>query len=293
MKYNARQFFQTLALGCALLGAAAHAHEAVDKTRLPIGDGKRALEAKNGYAWTCYQNPSAGGAQASGAWMNGDGTFNFTNKPIVEGSVAWPSEFKVELQGEQRVITANDLPSHTTGAYPVARDSEAYKYDRNPNTIRARDFRLVLPANPVLDKPSCLNGGPIGMLISGAAIFNAMDAPGRDAVAHEIQDACQGHPERDGSYHYHNLTTCVEGDKKATQHSELLGYALDGFGIFGHYGDGGIELTNADLDECHGHTHEVDWDGKKVSLYHYHATWEFPYTLGCFRGKPQKMAGLR
>ena len=30
----------------------------------------------------------------------------------------------------------------------------------------------------------------------------------------------------------------------------------------------------------------VDWDGAKVSLYHYHATYEFPYTLGCFKGAP-------
>ena len=43
-------------------------------------------------------------------------------------------------------------------------------------------------------------------------------------------------------------------------------------------------LTNADLDECHGHTHAIAWDGRTVTMYHYHATWEFPYVLGCFRG---------
>ena len=43
-------------------------------------------------------------------------------------------------------------------------------------------------------------------------------------------------------------------------------------------------LTNADLDECHGHTHTITWDGKAVVMYHYHATREFPYTVGCFRG---------
>ena len=39
-----------------------------------------------------------------------------------------------------------------------------------------------------------------------------------------------------------------------------------------------------DLDECHGHTHEILWDGKRVVMYHYHATWDFPYTIGCLRG---------
>ncbi|MFN8426725.1 MAG: hypothetical protein U0X87_10785 [Anaerolineales bacterium] len=36
-----------------------------------------------------------------------------------------------------------------------------------------------------------------------------------------------------------------------------MGYAFDGFGIFGYYGEDGSELTNADLDECHGHTHVI------------------------------------
>ncbi|HAJ61709.1 MAG TPA: hypothetical protein DCP31_22720 [Cyanobacteria bacterium UBA8543] len=59
---------------------------------------------------------------------------------------------------------------------------------------------------------------------------------------------------------------------------------MDGFGIYGHRGEGGKVLTNADLDACHGHTHPIEWDGKQVNLYHYHATWEYPYTVGCYRG---------
>ena len=30
--------------------------------------------------------------------------------------------------------------------------------------------------------------------------------------------------------------------------------------------------------------HEITWDGEKVTMYHYHATHEFPYTVGCYRG---------
>lgn len=26
------------------------------------------------------------------------------------------------------------------------------------------------------------------------------------------------------------------------------------------------------------------WDGRTARLYHYHATWDFPYTIGCLRG---------
>lgn len=145
----------------------------------------------------------------------------------------------------------------------------------------------ILPANPTENTtPSCLNGGPIGFALSGVAIFNGLDAGGRDAVAHEIQDKCQGHPEMTGAYHYHSLSNCIK-PQTGSSGAQLIGYALDGFGIFSNI-ENGKEITNADLDECHGRTSEIDWDGKKVTLYHYYATREYPYTLGCFKGTPLK-----
>jgi hypothetical protein len=87
-----------------------------------------------------------------------------------------------------------------------------------------------------------------------------------------------------GVYHYHNVTRCLPDRRDARGHSELVGYALDGFGIFGEYGDGGKRLRSSDLDACHGHTHRIMWDGKEVEMFHYHATLDFPYTVGCMRG---------
>jgi hypothetical protein len=69
-----------------------------------------------------------------------------------------------------------------------------------------------------------------------------------------------------------------------------MGYAFDGFGIYGYYGTDGKEVTNASLDECHGHSHAIEWDGQQVEMYHYHATREFPYTVGCFKGTPSVRA---
>jgi hypothetical protein len=83
------------------------------------------------------------------------------------------------------------------------------------------------------------------------------------------------------------LTSCQKDEGKS--HSLLLGYAFDGFGIFGKRGEAGKLLKNSDLDACHGHSHVIDWDGKKVVMYHYHATWEYPCTLACFKGTPQRL----
>ena len=43
-------------------------------------------------------------------------------------------------------------------------------------------------------------------------------------------------------------------------------------------------ITNAQLDECHGHTAPVMWDGKMIPIYHYHLNREYPYSVGCFHG---------
>ena len=121
-------------------------------------------------------------------------------------------------------------------------------------------------------------------MLTGSALFSAFDAGGRDAVAWEAQDVCSGHPQMQGAYHYHALSACISDP--GTGQSNLLGYAYDGFGIYGMRGADGKELTNADLDECHGTTSPVMWDGKLVTMYHYVATREFPYVMGCFKGTP-------
>jgi hypothetical protein len=131
--------------------------------------------------------------------------------------------------------------------------------------------------------------GMIGVATSGVAIFNGLDASGRDAVAHEIQDHCQGHPQEAGEYHYHSLSSCLNAGPSGQQ-SNLIGYALDGFGIYGSYDENGKLMHSADLDECHGRTSPVIWDGQVVTMYHYVATPDYPYTVGCYRGTPVQVA---
>lgn len=259
--------------------------QSVDLTRLPIGDQRISSSPQRGYVWSCQTAFRRGGAFTTGAWYNAAaGTFDLTAKPRVDGAVSWASEFTLNLTDDLRLMVSNGLPNHPTGTYPVSASDDAYNYDRNPNTIQAQSMNLELPRFPVLaTQPRCV-GGEIGVLLTGALIFNAFDAAGRDAVAHEIQDACGGHPQISGIYHYHHLTPCLADSTSG--HSPLMGYALDGFGIYGHHGENGEEITNANLDECHGHTHMIEWEGQIVEMYHYHATYEFPYVVGCYRGSP-------
>ncbi len=266
----------------------------VDLTALPVGDGKVSSSPKTGHLWSCQQtfNPDQGGAGTQGPWFNGDGTWDLTKKVTVSGQVDWPESLQVSVSGNTRSISTNDLPFHLTGTFPVAQSDDAYQYDRNPNSISAQSFNFALPANPEpATSPACV-GGEVGVMLSGTVIFNAFDAAGRDAVANEVQDDCGGHPQNRGVYHYHNVSACI-ADEVTGQHSPLFGYAFDGFGIYGYRGEGGKALTNADLDDCHGHTHDITWDGQTKSMFHYHATHEFPYSIGCYRGTSAVKGPLR
>ncbi len=261
----------------------------IDRTRLVLGDGKISTVPARSMVFSCQGGASAKSSGNDRPWLNGDRTWNAKLKPTVQGDVMWSAARTTwGVANGQRTLSGTGLPTHGTGVFPIASSDPAFTYDRNPNSIRAQTLSVSVASKPQLAAtPSCLSGGAIGYTLGGVALFNGFDADQRDAPAHEVQDKCGGHPEKNGSYHYHNLSACLES--AGSGHSAIIGFAMDGFAIFGVRGENGAELTNADLDECHGHTHEVTIDGAKVSQYHYHATAMFPYLLGCFRGTPTRM----
>ena len=273
----------------ALAASPAAAHdfqhaEGIDLKHLPLGDSHISTAPKAGWIWACRIEADRRGAGTVGPWIKPDGTYDLTMKPEVSGSVRWPAKFIMSIRGDKRVFSSNDLPDHPTGVFPIQPGDEAHKYDRNPNAIAEQMMSFELTMNPTLAaQPTCAPGA-VGILLTGVVLFNALDAQGRDAVAHETQDSCQGHPQITGTYHYHSMTTCFDDKQQPDGHSALAGYALDGFGIFGRHGEGGKILTSADLDACHGHSHPILWNGTMVTMYHYHGTWDFPYTVGCMRG---------
>ncbi len=259
-----------------------------DVTRLPIGDGHVSTAAKRGYVYACQRTPGRpGGADHAGAWIPG-ATFDLTAKAVVDGRVSWNGT----ITFSRRSGTPRDRRER-----PAALDPDRDVPDRiERRRVRLRsqperhpgpgDLRLRSPPRPeIATNPSCLPMGMIGIAVNGVAIFNALDDSHRDAVAHETQDLCDGHPQRRGIYHYHSIPQCLAGSTVKSQ-EQLVGYALDGFPIFGPRGENGKLLTDADLDACHGHTGWITLGGKRVRTYHYHATLEYPYTLGCFRGSP-------
>jgi hypothetical protein len=284
------------ALGMDGVALGAGSSSATSPRFLPLGDGKVTTAGpRRGHVYACRTGfipeggpHRGGGAQAEEPWIHGE-TYDLTAKATVDGRVRWRNARLHRSAGRRRLsFSGNGLPTWaTTGRFPISPDDDAYTYDRNPNSIRAQRVRYSLPRHPrKAVRASCLSGGPIGTAKNGVAIFNALDAEDRDAIAHETQDSCGGHPQRLGIYHYHAIPSCLTRGESKRRASGLVGWALDGYPIFGPRGSGGKLLRNADLDACHGQTSKVFYEGRRQRIYHYNATLEYPYTLGCFRGTP-------
>ena len=264
----------------------------VSAMAIPLGDGKvTTTSPREGYVYSCTSQFRGGGARHSGPWINtAAGTYSSSAKVYVEGANSWPSaSHSVTLSGENRILKTNDLPTGaTTGNFPISPSDPAYQYDTNPNRVFAQSFDWTVPADPTAaGSPHCLGLGPIGISTDGALFFDALDAAGRDAGAHEVQDSCDGHPQGQGIYHYHTYSPCLAtAGSKQPGSSTLVGYALDCYGIYVERDAHGNLPTDADLDACHGRTSAITWDGKRVVMYHYDITLEYPYTLACYQGTP-------
>ena len=127
--------------------------------------------------------------------------------------------------------------------------------------------------------------GPIGVAINGVPIFNPCKQGGcqnGDTKVLGELDACNGHAGRADDYHYHAAPTCLMAGKAASYwDTHPLGWALDGFAIYGFNNPDGTTATRDSI--CGGNTAAAQ---NGPTGYSYHVTNASPYVLSCFRGTP-------
>ncbi len=177
------------------------------------------------------------------------------------------------------IVESQGVPNHPTAVFPNS---------RNPNSIRVQNFTFRFPLEPKrADEITRVPMGPIGMAINGVVFFNPFEMEGMNAVEGYSEvwlDSCCGHPQQTGVYHYHKYPACVKSPfaDDAKRHSPILGFAFDGFPLYGPYESADVlakDLTgDKALDVCNGHVDDVRG-------YHYHVTpGRFPYILGGYSG---------
>ncbi len=127
--------------------------------------------------------------------------------------------------------------------------------------------------------------GPVGIAVNGVPIFNPCKQGGCQNGDTKVQgelDICNGHAGRADDYHYHAAPVCLMADEpSAYWNTHPLGWALDGFAIFG-YGDASGATASRDA-ICGGNTLSAP---NAPAGYAYHVTDASPYVMSCLRGTP-------
>jgi len=192
---------------------------------------------------------------------------HFVTTSRVEHNTDLTGSVSLVLDGEYYMFTSNGVPDHETGTFPG---------NSNPNQLQAQNHNFMIPANPqYADEVSCIPLGPIAFATNGIPLFNPFNANGENAVegeTAEVFDDCDGHPDQRGTYHYHQIPSCVPNSET----NEIVGIALDGFPVYGPYDENMQPVLTEHLDECHG---------KEVNgHYRYHMSTDFPYIISCYKG---------
>ena len=142
-------------------------------------------------------------------------------------------------------ISASCIPGYDIGPWAA-----------NPNTPVNQNFVFKITRNPIQNtslSPTNIGNGHTGIWTNGVSIFNVSDAMSynnagvwnRDAYFFEGAsfDNCLGHPAPNGEYHHHVNPKCLYDINDSTHHSPIIGYAFDGFPIYGAYGYTGVNGT--------------------------------------------------
>jgi hypothetical protein len=229
---------------------------------------------------TIYDN----GADSSGMWFYENG---------VDGIVELTGNFIQDL-----AVTYNDtnwqVYDPTTGNVRITDTQIACEAAAQPNVADEYNNYCVqcemeyledgvlsatylIPVTPI---PADVTGSvsQVGIALNGTEL--SAPAPVDDILSNytiAAFDDCGGHINTHQGYHYHAATDCVAVGTQDDGHSALLGYALDGYGIYAMKDSDGNEAEG--LDECRGITDDVRG-------YHYHAASPGENMfVGCFHGK--------
>lgn len=231
-----------------------------------------------------------------------------------------------------RYIESDGLPDHQPGTFPNR---------GNPHSIEKKDYEFRVSLTPSKGgQPRKLGHENFGVALNGVP-FDPLTAEywNRDRSSGWNVEAMSGamnlgldrhnaHVQPDGSYHYHALPTGLHERLPYRKQPVLLGYAADGFPIYGPYGyqdagDAASPMTElrasyrikqgprpldapggvyngtyvqdyeyvsgiGQLDECNGR--EGVTPEYPGGTYYYVISLRFPFIPRCWRGSPDSLS---
>ncbi|MCA9381031.1 YHYH protein [Candidatus Dojkabacteria bacterium] len=166
-----------------------------------------------------------------------DHTHDFaTVKELLEHEDEENDNVSISFSDDYITFTSNGIPDHETGTFPN---------QYNPNTISEQNYVFKVKVNPT--KNTNLTETKIFGITIGGVPFDPGTAEKDSATGWAIEafnnlsgfglgiDENNAHVQPSGAYHYHGIPTALfDGDSAI--HSNLIGFAADGFPIYALYG---------------------------------------------------------
>ncbi len=149
-------------------------------------------------------------------------------------------------------ISCTDIPSWLplTSTDGVSSGPNDY-WPNNPWEPLNKNYLFKIKLNPTQNTgtPIVAPYGHIGIFTNGMSMYNPLDAKSWEDENTWFQNAyyfehinlqtfdiCVGHPNGNFEYHSHVSPKCYWDETNSTVHAPLIGFAFDGFPIYGSYG---------------------------------------------------------
>lgn len=200
-----------------------------------------------------------------------------------------PDSLVVFVTKEHIVMKSRNLPNHPTATFP----DKWRMLDGNPAYIQEQSNSWNIPIEPKVNpahfsmtpknENKALPMGPIGVATNGVVFFNPFDHIFETDAVWRL-DRCCGHPSPRSQYHYHKYPVCVKTpwSDEGTRHSSIIGFAFDGFPVYGPYEADGLLAK----DDKQNPLNDFNLHEDSVRGPHYHVTpGKFPHLIGGYWGE--------
>ncbi|MEP0519012.1 MAG: YHYH protein [Hyphomicrobiales bacterium] len=180
------------------------------------------------------------------------------------------------------ILNSNTYPDHTMMDGIIGTNEQV--------PVPSAGYAAPIPLLPELGDTPQTRDAALGIAVNGVPIFDYTgggEMSLSDLYHHQTQhdtlitqqlDVCGGHAGRGDDYHYHVAPVCMIEQMENTGDAAIIGWAFDGFPIYGDKNPDGTNITDDVLDVCNGQLDETFG-------YRYHTSDNAPYILQCLKGK--------
>ncbi len=205
------------------------------------------------------------GKEKAGIWFS-EGKVYDADGHFIANLAEFYDDDRWKLYREDGSIKVTKTQEECEGAAKPHVEEEYHNYcvECMPSYYEHQVTTFVIPKQPVYQQQAKrLGRGGLGLAFNGVN-FDPPAPTHAILAAHTLAplDDHGGHVNPHGGYHYHAATGATKEIAQKDTHAPMIGYAIDGFGIYAHLDKEG--KPTKELDECGGHEDEIRG-------YHYHA----------------------